>query len=108
MKRSLAYMVAGALLLGACADTEQPPAPDASGATTTDALPGPTGRIVFKRLDPSLGFTVIYTVNPDGSHLEQLFPEEAEAPRWSPDGTEVAIFCCGDGMAAHLVDPDTG
>lgn len=27
---------------------------------------------------------------------------------WSPDGTEVAIFCCGDGMAAHLVNTGTG
>ncbi len=49
-----------------------------------------------------------YTVNPDGSHEQQLFPRGAENPHWSPDGSEVSIFCCGDGMAAHIVDPDTG
>jgi Tol biopolymer transport system component len=32
----------------------------------------------------------------------------AEAPRWSPDGTEIAILCCDDGMPAHLLDAETG
>jgi Tol biopolymer transport system component len=69
---------------------------------------GPNGQIVFARFDPALGSTVTYTVNPDGSHEQQLFPGAAELPHWSPDGSEVSIFCCGDGMAAHIVDPDTG
>jgi len=68
----------------------------------------PTTRIVFKRLDASTGGTVIYSVNPDGSQATQLFEEVAEAPRWSPDGTEIAIFCCDDGLSVHILDAATG
>jgi Tol biopolymer transport system component len=71
--------------------------------------PGANGRIVFARLDPSAGDTFTYTVNPDGSHVQQLFSAHpSNTPHWSPDGSEVAIFCCDDGMAAHFVNPDTG
>ena len=90
------------LLMAGCSDTDpgpdaQPnPSPDstasaASTPPTTDARPGLGGRIMFKRLDPSLGFTVIYTANSDGSDVEQVFAEEAEGARWSPDGTEIAL-----------------
>lgn len=68
----------------------------------------PKGRIVFKPLDPALGGTQIHAVNPDGSEVTRLFPDEAESPRWSPDGTEISIMCCGDGMSAHLLDARTG
>jgi Tol biopolymer transport system component len=71
-------------------------------------VPGSNGQIVFARFDHALGGTVIYTVNPDGSHLQELFARGAELPHWSPDGSQVAIFCCDDGMAAHIVNPDTG
>jgi hypothetical protein len=30
------------------------------------------------------------------------------APRWSPDGTEIAIFCCDDGQSVHILDAETG
>jgi Tol biopolymer transport system component len=69
---------------------------------------GPQGRIAFARFDPALGGTVTYTMNPDGSEVQQLFARPAEFPHWSPDGSEVSIFCCDDGMAAHIVDPETG
>jgi Tol biopolymer transport system component len=71
--------------------------------------PGANGRIVFSRFDPAAGDTFTYTVNPDGSHVQQLFSAHpSNTPHWSPDGSEVAIFCCDDGMAAHFVNPDTG
>ncbi len=71
-------------------------------------VPGPNGRIVFTRVDPVLGHTT-YTVNPDGSHVTQLFSSApSEWAHWSPDGTQVSIFCCDDGMAAHIVVYDTG
>ena len=70
--------------------------------------PGPNGRIAFTRFDPAQGGTVTYTVNPDGSQVEQLFSNgHSEFPHWSPDGSEVSILCCDDGMAAHIVNPDT-
>jgi Tol biopolymer transport system component len=69
---------------------------------------GPAAPIVFARFDLSIGNTVIYTVNPDGTDLRALFTDFAEFPHWSPDGDLISIFCCDDGMAAHFVDPDTG
>jgi Tol biopolymer transport system component len=71
-------------------------------------VPGPSGRIAFARFDAASGATVTYTVNPDGSHVRQLFSRPSEWPHWSPDGSQVSIFCCDDGMAAHIVDADTG
>jgi Tol biopolymer transport system component len=65
------------------------------------------------RGDPSEGVLagegVTYTVNADGSDLQQLFSAgPSSGPVWSPDGTEIHIFCCGDGMVAHFVDPAAG
>jgi Tol biopolymer transport system component len=75
--------------------------------------PGQNGRIAFALFDPALDGTVTYTANPDGSHVEQLFSAAPSGePRWSPDGSEVAILApCTDGeenCAATIVDPDTG
>lgn len=68
---------------------------------------GPNGRIAFVRFSPS--GPVSYTMDPDGSQVRQLFSSShAEWPHWSPDGSQISIFCCDDGMAAHIVDPDTG
>ncbi len=79
-------------------------------------VPGPNGRIVFLRPDPAIGDMVTYTVNPDGSHLQQLFPGGVgEPPHWSPDGSLVAIdsqFACPTAGfncdLAVIVNPDTG
>jgi Tol biopolymer transport system component len=49
------------------------------------------GRIVFGRFDAALGDTVIYAVNPDGSHLVKLRPEVHEGPHWSPDGRRIGM-----------------
>jgi Tol biopolymer transport system component len=73
---------------------------------------GPNGRIVFGRFDNKLGDTVSYTVNPDGTHQQQLFSGTSEVPRWSPDGSTVALLACaspcpGD-VPAIIVNPDTG
>jgi hypothetical protein len=67
------------------------------------------GRLAFVRFDHQAGEPVSFTANPDGSRLQQLFTSgHSELPHWSPDGSEVAMFCCDDGMAAHIVNPDTG
>ena len=66
------------------------------------------GRIVFARDVPSEGARATFTISPDGSDLRRLFSRGSELPHWSPDGKEVAIFCCDDGMAAHFVNLDTG
>jgi Tol biopolymer transport system component len=102
----------GSLGLVACSDagneTPRPNEQPANGSTGGKA-PALDGRIVFVRGDPEEGETVTYTVNADGSDEAQLFFDgHSEAPRWSPDGTEIHINCCDDGMVAHLVDTTTG
>ncbi len=89
-----------------------------SGPTQTEpsgpaAIEGPGGRIVFVRGDPSEGVLagegVTYIVNADGSDVRPLFSDGSSAdPMWSPDGTEIHIFCCDDGAAAHVIDPMSG
>ena len=71
------------------------------------------GQIVFVRHDPRSGEPVVFSMNPDGSDLTQMFfsgffSGHSEWPHWSPDGSRVAIFCCDDGMSPQIVDPDTG
>jgi Tol biopolymer transport system component len=79
------------------------------GGGAGEAKAPPKGRIVFARFDASLSGTVTNTMNPDGSDVQRLFARgQSEFPHWSPDGGQIAIFCCDDGMAAHLIDFDTG
>jgi Tol biopolymer transport system component len=62
--------------------------------------PPTNGRIVFGRFDSAQDDTVLYTVNPDGSHLLQLRPEAHECPHWSPDGKRITttdFMMNGDG-----------
>jgi TolB protein len=73
--------------------------------------PSPNGRMAFSRYVEDDN-AVTYTVNPDGSHLQQLFPGLSGFPRWSPDGSEVSLLApCTDGeenCAVTIVDADTG
>ena len=65
------------------------------------------GLIVFGRFDQGLGDTVIYTVHPDGSHVEQLRPEVHEGPNWSPDGRLIGMTDAvmnGDGSGYRARD----
>lgn len=125
VRRGFVLILAGAVVLGACgggsdSDTTSDTSTTStvsSETTTTTAAPsgtsgpsGPSGPIVFKRLAPGKeeGEEDIYTVNPDGSGVRLLFRGPAEGPLWSPDGTEVFVFCCDDGMAAHFVNVARG
>lgn len=114
MKRSwnaAAVMVLGSLVLVACGE-DPPKASEPSGSAATQTS-GFEGRIVFMRGDPSEGVLagegVTYIVNADGSDERQLFSDgDSPGPGLSPDGSEIAIFCCSNGMVVHLLDPDTG
>ena len=68
------------------------------------------GQIVFGRYNPALDDTVLYTVNPDGTHVQRVLPFAFECPHWSPDGTRIAT--CGAGQSENggftIINPDTG
>ena len=72
------------------------------------AEPAPfNGRIVFGREDTALDGTVLYAVNPDGSHLVKLRPEVHEGPSWSPDGRQIGVIDAvmnADGSGYHSRD----
>lgn len=123
MFRRVTCLLAAGFLLASCAaptgSSALPAASTAAASPSEVASPEPSidgaglaGRIAFMRGDPSEGVLagegVTYTVNADGSDLQQLFSAGSAGPVWSPDGTEIHVFCCGDGMAAHFVDPTTG
>jgi Tol biopolymer transport system component len=108
----LVAVTSAVLGLVACGDEDSETVPKTEKGSPTSTpmdTPGLDGRIVFVRGDSEEGDTVTYTVNPDGTDEEQLFFDgPSDGPRWSPDGTEIQVFCCDDGMVAHFVDPTTG
>jgi Tol biopolymer transport system component len=74
---------------------------------------GGAGRIMFQRAPGGevVGeiTTDVYVVDADGSEGDvELLLADAGAGRWSPAGRQVSVFCCDDGMIAHIVDVDTG
>ncbi len=108
-----------AILLSACA-SDDPATRDArvttsSSAETTSTQPtGPVGPIAFQRADPKVRpgeeggeEADLYAVDIDGTNEQRLFTGPAQLGRWSPDGTELAIFCCDNGMVAHLLNVAT-
>jgi Tol biopolymer transport system component len=67
--------------------------------------PGANGLISFTRFDPAVGQDIVYTINPDGSHEQQLMVA-AESGHWSPDGSRILVGpdCC----AERILNPDDG
>jgi hypothetical protein len=65
----------------------------------------PGGEVVGEDLE-----TDVYVVDADGSESDvELLFADGGVGQWSPDGSEVSVFCCGDpGMVAHIVDVVTG
>ena len=105
-----AVMAVAVLGLPACGDDGGGSAEAVTPPSLSDETPVSASgeRIVFVRNegDDTL-FT--YTAQTDGSEVRPLFTEQpSEIPRWSPDGSQIQIFCCDEPVAAHLIDPDTG
>jgi Tol biopolymer transport system component len=71
--------------------------------------PGPNGQIVVMRLASLTeeDFRVV-TVNPDGTHVQQVTPLPLECPHWSPSGSLIATCGAPDGAASAIINPDTG
>jgi Tol biopolymer transport system component len=73
--------------------------------------PGTNGRIAFTREIPNRDDRATFTIDPDGTDAAPLL-RGSEVPRWSPDGTEIAVLSCQNPpdctTAETIVDPDTG
>jgi len=85
------------------------------GGPAQAKVSGPNGRIVFSRQTPDFQDTNTYTMNPDGSDVQPLFPAfTSGSPHWSPDGTAVAVQsslgvpCPPCSENTVIVNPDTG
>jgi hypothetical protein len=88
-------------LLAACASAPTPgttPAPTAITAATALAsgtppaatpAPAPSGRIAFQRTGPDGG---IFVIDADGSNERRILQGTFGTPRWSPDGTSLAVY----------------
>lgn len=87
-----------------------------SGGQASGKVFGPNGEIVFARYDPAVDESFTYTANPDGSHVQPLFPDfQSDSPHWSPGGSEVAVMsllgapcpptCVGNTV---IINPDDG
>jgi Tol biopolymer transport system component len=78
----------------------------ASGGIAQAAFPGPNGRVAFVDFgrDPS----PIYTVNPDGSGLDQLTSGVSTGfPSWSPNSKHIAFTRFSDsGAKTWIMDAD--
>lgn len=63
----------------------------------------PTGeQLVFSAAEPDAAFNSLYTINADGSGLNQLsLPDNAVEPVWSPDGEWLAFHYIGHPAIAH-------
>jgi Tol biopolymer transport system component len=57
---------------------------------TPTPAPG-LGRIVFAQFQGLADHNNVYSMNPDGSDLRLLLSGKHAIPRWSPDGTKVAV-----------------
>jgi TolB protein len=70
--------------------------------------PGTNGMLTFSRVNPGLGDTQVYVVNPDGSHekLVQGPTDVGEVPRWFPDGAHIATCCDSPGGGSRIINPD--
>ena len=90
----LALLVVGAAIPG-------------STAPAHAKAPGSNGRISFTRYNPAVDDGAVYTANPDGTDVVEIYPGPAEQPRWSPDGSRLVIACPQDPFVRNCtMNPD--
>jgi Tol biopolymer transport system component len=71
---------------------------------------GTNGQLTFARVNPALGDTQAYVVNPDGTgeRLIQGPTAVGEVPRWFSDGAHIATCCDSPGGGSRIINPDDG
>ena len=118
---------AAAALLAACSGT--PPAGSVGPVDTGSASASPTGpataatpslepvasptpalaragRIAFAQIVPSVEHFDVFTIRPDGTDERKLVHGKHTLPRWSPDGTKVAMSSYWFGNYESTVNAD--
>src|SRR4051812_14278717 len=125
--RLAAAVVMAAALLAACTGNN-PPGPAGSADTGASASPGDTGgplaspsaiplasptftlaragRIAFAQIVPSVEHFDVFTIRPDGSDEQKLVHGKHTLPRWSPDGTKIAMSSYWNGNYESTVNAD--
>ena len=63
------------------------------------------GRITFGRYNAAIEDFDVYTANPDGTDEVKILGG-AEGPRWSPDGSRIAVAIGGPYVRLATIDPD--
>lgn len=96
-RMTVVLLCAAGLVLAGC--NGQQPSEDSAHKS-----PAVSGQLVFVRGDPSSGASSAFILDLAEGHPHKLFGRGANLPHWSPSGTMISIFCCDDGMAAHLID----
>ena len=108
-----AIAVSAAAIMGSCGggspsqistDAASDPPPTAPSSTPTPTTVVLEGRIVLARWNVDLGADEIYVIEANGTGERQLLPGGHECPRWSPDGTRIAMT----GRSAPLIVDEAG
>jgi TolB protein len=105
--RGALTLLAAAALVIACGNNVGTPATSSAAGASASASaqdtfppislpPSPTpragpGRIVFAQFQGTEDHNNVYTMNPDGSDVRLLLSGKHAIPRWSPDGTKIAV-----------------
>ena len=73
---------------------------------------GPSGRIVFSHTNSATGERLAFTMQPDGTDMQQLLDSPLDFPHWSPDGRTVLGLTGGpngeEDRPATFIDVATG
>jgi TolB protein len=106
-----AVVAGGALImLGGCTGPSgRPPSTttaSSSSATATPTASSLAGHISFGRFEG--GGVSMFTANADGSGVTELLPgSDGEGPKWSPDGSQLAVTATNKGgMVGSVVNAD--
>lgn len=86
--------------------------PLATPPASSDAAPSPSpvsrkdGLIAFAQIVPSVDIFDVFTIRPDGTDQVKLVHGKHTLPRWSPDGTRVAMSSYWFGNYESTVNAD--
>ena len=107
---SVIAAIGGLVVVAACGSTDAGPPSSASSSkpsvSSSRTGSAPAGHISYGRFDQ--GVVSMFTANADGSGAKPLLPgSDGEGPKWSPDGTQLALTATNAGfMVGSVVRAD--